>query len=181
MEETDKDLRFLSDGIEDLPQYLSSKNLFWPLGQTATPLTIGNLLFSLRRLLSKFKNDPVYRDFEQKIDQIKASNRALFQQKEQEELSSRAREWGNSVEDWQENGAALSSLRIDLRNRAVLELILADLDSATIKTTLLIETIDDKFEKMTEPGGFIWEEGLEQGFPKEPYWYLWRRPPGRTK
>lgn len=175
MEETDKDLRFLSDGIEDLPQYLSSKNLFWPLGQSATPLTIGNLLFSLRRLLSKSQDSSVYHDLEQKLDQVKASNRALFQQKEQEELGSRVREWANSVDDWQENGADVASLRIDLRNRAVLELILADLESTDIKTTLQIETIDGKFEKMTEPGGFIWEAGLEKGFPREPFWFLWRK------
>lgn len=181
MEETDQDLRYLTSGLEDLPQYLSSNNLFWPLGQISTPLTIGNLLFSLRRLLSNSRDEAAAQVLGRRLDQVRSANRALFQKKEQEEVSARVREWQNSVEDWQENGVDLPSLHTEMRNRVVLELLLSDLERVEIKTNLQIEGADQRFMEMTEAGEFISEKDLEKGFPQEPFWYLWRQPLGRKK
>ncbi|MEA5078847.1 MAG: hypothetical protein VB013_09790 [Anaerolineaceae bacterium] len=181
MEETDKDLRFITTGIEELPQYLSSSNLFWPLGQSATPLTIGNLLFTLRRLQSIPGQSSIVHELERKIEQERASNRALFQKKEQAEFSSRTREWGNSSEEWQENGLDRVTLVTELRNRTILDLLLADLQTASIKESLQIEKTDQFFKELTEPAGFVWEDSLQGVFPAEPFWYLWRAPLGRKK
>lgn len=181
MEETDKDLRFITAGIEELPQYLSSTNLFWPLGQSATPLTIGNLLFTLRRLLSIPGQSSILRELERKIELERASNRALFQKKVQAEFSSRTREWSNSSEEWQENGLDRVTLVTELRNRTILDLLLADLQTVSIKDSLQIDKTDQIFKELTEPAGFVWEENLQDVFPAEPFWYLWRTPLGRKK
>lgn len=178
MEETDNDLRFITAAIEELPQYLSAKNMFWPLSQSATPLTIGNLLFALRRLLSKPGQSSIVRDLERKIDLERTSNRALFQKKEQKEFSSRTREWGSSSEEWQENGLDRGTLGTELRNRTILDLLLADLQNTSITESLQIEKTDQIFKELTEPGGFVWDESLQGVFPAEPFWYLWRMPLG---
>ncbi len=181
MEWFESDHAYINAAIEQIQPYLSSKNLYWPLGQLTTPLTIGNLLFALRRLSSNGDYQDFVEDVNQQLETIRRLNRYLFEQKETQEIKSRIRQWAEALEDWNENGLSLSSLSTEGRNRAIIELIMKDLGRYISDESTFLESVDEKYRSTTTEGDFLWEEDLRSQFPADTFWFLWRKPVRRMR
>lgn len=181
MDWIEREQNYVRMGIEELPQYLSSEPLYWPLSQSITPLTIGNLLFALRRLSVQIGSKSFVQEARLQLDEIRQTKRVHFQKKELQEVGSRIREWSMEGEEWEENGVTPASMKAGLRNRAVLELLLADLDQVSQAEQIKLAGIDRSFENGTEPGPFIWKSEFEAAFTADKFWFLWRKSIGRAK
>lgn len=179
MESIDADQKYVKAAIEQIQLYLSSQNVFWPMGSMPFPLTIGNLLFSLRRLSVSGSSEQLAAEVTSQLEETRKANRALFQQKEKVELKARLREWTANQEEWSEAGLTASVLATEVRNRTIITLLINDLDQDSVTDSLQLDSTDQNFKSITELGNFIWDEELARVFPADEFWFLWRKPGGR--
>lgn len=173
--------RFLEAALPELKDYLFSKELYWPLpavsgiGQLAdfVRLTPGNLLLYKARL--KAKTVPVEEELLlSKLDEICNRWRAHWIQKIEKEIPARLALWNNALTEAQEDGFSLSDYRYQIRLRAMLELLTAELPAMPLAYQKQIQALDQALKEMTFPGRFIWEPEVMQAFPERDYWFLYR-------
>lgn len=178
------DLEYLAVGLEELERYLLSGELFWPLmerpssGGSFLKLTVGNLLFSLKRLeaLDAARNlsrseIAEWEKSARALDAVRRKWQAAWQEKAAREYRSRFRQWANVLRDIKkdfEKQAAYYSHEVRLR-------VLLDLlqpEAGEIEGYEL-EALDAFLKGLLTRSGFIWEVELARGFPEEQYWYLY--------
>ena len=181
MSSRETDLQFVKAGVEDLPAYLLSKELFWPLsapklGYSLPRFTLGGLLAALRRLQG-YADTPAkqaeVRDFEQRVDALRRSRRAAWEAKAAREFGARLRLWQNYLSDLRQapdNHA--DSYAHEVSWRALLELLAAELPALPPEGSALAG-LDSVLKAYWHPGEFIWEPELKSVFPEDPFWYLY--------
>jgi hypothetical protein len=181
------DLNYASAGLNDLKDYLLSKELFWPLGldpslgrSTSPRLTPGNLLFSFARLnayrlgekLDTRQGNELLK-LEREFEALRSKWAVAWEKKVAHEFNSRFRQWGLYLtEVGDDTGAHAPYYRTEVRLRAFLELLR---DALVQKPEVDLSVLDSSLRSYFTPGDFIWDEDLAVGFPREKYWYLWGR------
>jgi len=178
------ELSYLREGANELQKYLMSEELFWPLsatppeGKQAYPrLTLGNLELNLARLrarVNKSKQHPGLWKIDHEIEATREEWRSAWIRKSSWEFRSRIKQWENYINelrrDLDEHSPYYS---YEVRLRVILNLLRGyelEIDNAYLK---LLAGLDTVLRAIFVPNGFVWEDSLSSGFPRDPYWYLW--------
>ncbi len=165
------DVLYLKAALEELEPYLLSTELYWPLGHPSLPrLTLGNLLLTRLRLKARGLLSTAA---EAQLEEQRYRWRVAWEKKARQEFRSRLRLWQNYLEDYSETPCAwASNYPQEVRHRAILELLQADM-ATPLPETLLLKQLDDRLHAVFIPGPFLWEADLQAVFPKETWWYLY--------
>jgi hypothetical protein len=179
----DYELRYVQACLEVLEHYLLSEEVFWPLdarplkGEPEYPqLTLGALLLAKERLAA-YPATP-HQDVEglkvmNELDRISSKWRVAWEKKAEHSFSMRLRMWSDFIHDYQtsphENADRYA---YETRLRAMLGLLLLAGKKPQAEIDLL-RTIDSYLRSVLVAGDFIWETELQNGFPRDTYWYLY--------
>jgi hypothetical protein len=179
------DLNYASTGLNDLKDYLLSRDLFWPLnldpalGTPASPkLTPGNLLFSFARLNAyrmggklDARQESELLKLEREFEAQRRKWAVAWEKKVAHEFDSRFRQWGHYLSEAADNTSAQAPYyATEVRLRVLLELLQ---DELAQKPEADLSTLDGGLRPYFTPGDFLWDEDLAIGFPREKYWYLY--------
>lgn len=181
----EQDLHLIRSGVNDLKDYLLSGELFWPvsisishrMGFSSIRLTPGNLLLAIARLHAQ-ELSPEYTSelaqHEAKFNEVRQAWLAAWRRKEEREVQSRLTMWGNYLKDYREDPARYApDYPWEVRWRVILHLIHTDLAGFPADADEKLRALDALLRASLEPGNFIWSPSLQDGFPSEPYWYLY--------
>lgn len=188
------DLSYLKQGIAELDDYLNSREVFWQLsrkrgsGSDDLPLTIGNLLFCVKKLLGHCCRDQEREEVEQLVVMLHAIRRdrkSAWIIKSAAEFRKRLSSWKANLEEHL-SGAGQTSFPVIVRERVLLELLRTELDNESKTVITLREKLpvmeslisqlnllDQKLKFESTPGKFVWDADLEEIFPPQPNWYLY--------
>lgn len=173
MTSAEKDKAYLEAGIPDLEQYLLSDELYWPVtarGYDLPRLTIGGLLLAKARLEARGERIEALLA---RLDAVRSKWRAAWGTKAGREFRSRFRLWNNYLTDYRQNPEGhADAYPHEVGNRVMLQLLLSELPSAPPEREAL-SRLDSILRASFLPANFIWETGLQPGFPREAYWFLY--------
>ncbi len=178
MSTQEKDQTYFQSGVQELSDYLLSKELYWPLSSSLPRLTIGGLLLAQKRLEARAVSvSPAaqadFLDLESQLDAVRTKWRAAWERKAAREVRARYDLWENYLADYR---AAPERYGVDypqeVRWRAMLHLLLAELPTPPAEGTALT-SLDAALRAAFVPGEFVWETDLENGFPRDEYWFLY--------
>ncbi len=177
------DLGYAQSALEEMESYLLSDEVFWPIsgnppnGGPAYPrLTLGSLLLTERRLkgYDLNPNDEAARSkVISEIERLRSKWRVRWEMKAKRSFSVRQRMWGYFLEEYRSNSQEnAGQYAYAVRLRAILELLREEGGGQTAEIQLL--AVQDKsLRPWLESDGFIWEAEVQNGFPKDKYWYLY--------
>jgi hypothetical protein len=154
---TEKDQKYLTEGVPQLQDYLLSEQLYYPLSLNLPQLTLGGLLLSLKRMGTRASK------FEAQVEAIRSKWRSAWDAKSSREIKARSDLWMNYLSEYRDDPKA--GVRLypqNVRYRAMMSLLGK------------IEDASDVFLKSVfKEGGFVWEEECAPNFPRETFWYLY--------
>jgi len=177
----ESDFQFVQAGIEILPDYLLSKELFWPLsapkfGYSLPRFTLGGMLVAFRRI-DAYADTPAKQaellEFERRVDALRSSRRVAWENKVMHEIRARFNLWQNYLSDLRharENHADAYAHEVNWR--VMLELLMDELPALTPEKAAL-DGLDVVLRNYWHPGGFIWEPELKSAFPEDTFWFLY--------
>ena len=172
MTSPEEDLRFLKEAVPQLQDYLLSNEMYWPLSGSLPRLTPGSLLLTLARLHADSAVDIQRLDAQVAI--VRTKWRAALEKKAARELANRLRLWSQFLSDYIDApDQNLESYRTEVRGRAILQLLLAELPDAPESKALA--DLDDVLRSRLVPGEFLWEPELQSIFPSSDFWFLYGR------
>ena len=204
MNDPEYELRYLKAGIDMLEDYIQSGELYWSIGisaaagQTPYPqMTLGGLLLFFRmanacekarlKLWSNFLED--YRQnaqrqelaqLETKMNDIRTRWRTAWGKKATHAFKARLKLWSNFLEDYRQNADANQDrYAYEVSRRVQLQLLQPDADERYEAEDQLLVSLDQFLKAVLITDGFIWDQELADGFPKDPYWYLYGYLKGR--
>jgi hypothetical protein len=178
------DLAYLSQGLEELETYLLSDVLFWPLsgippsgGQPFQRLTLGGLHLARARLkaqkLRKKENHKIS-NINSRLEQLHHKWRVAWVRKVSWEFRSRINQWENFLNELRRNPKENAAFYgYEVRIRVMLHFLKPEADDVNPEFFNLLEGLDNLLKALLKPDGFIWDERLSDGFPKQNFWYLW--------
>ncbi|MEZ0394962.1 MAG: hypothetical protein ABWK53_00805 [Anaerolineales bacterium] len=172
-----QDWAFFEAGVQELPGYLLSDELFWPLsGPVNLPrLTIGGLLLARARLYGWAAGEDEQSSLQQKAAELEATRqrwRSAWERKAAREVGARFDLWRNYLQEYRAAPAEQAdAYPRQVRWRVMLHLLLAELLETPPQAQALSD-LDHLLRRHFLPGAFVWESELAAAFPAEPYWYL---------
>jgi hypothetical protein len=170
MSSNEEDLRFLKEAVPQLQEYLLSNELYWPLSGSLPRLTPGALLLTLARLGVHAPLET--QKLEAQVETIRTKWRSAWDKKVAREIANRLRLWSQFLSDYvKAPDQNLDSYRTEARGRAILQLLLVELQDAPEKSTLA--NLDGILKSRLVPGEFIWEPDLQAVFPRTSFWFLY--------
>ena len=168
-----KDRVFLQAGIPELSDYLLSKELYWPItarGYQLPRLTIGGVLLAQARLEAAGER---IESLVAQLDGVRLKWRTAWETKAGREVGARCGLWGNYLEDYRQNPYQhADSYPHEVRYRVMLQLLSAELPDVPPEGELLA-ALDSLLQRNFLPGEFVWDAGLQNGFPRDVYWFLY--------
>ena len=178
MHESDsEDQRFLVAVAESLPDYLLSNVLFWPVSGFSQPLTPGNLLFAFKKVAFNSGQDPDHLDDPTliQIEKIKTQYRSAWISKVDQEIRSRLNQWKNTLADISQGDPNALGISAAGRLRTLLTLLMNEDPRLLSAFSTECSVLDSRFRMHTVDAEFIWDAKLAPAFPKEEYWFLYRK------
>ena len=173
MNPIEKDRTYLEAGIPELEDYLLSKELYWPIsarGLSLPRLTIGGILLAQVHLGAHVEQ---IESLMAQLDGVRLKWRAAWETKAGREVWARLRLWSNYLADYRQNPEGQAdAYPQEVRYRVMLHLLLAELPASPLEQGALSQ-LDGVLRANLLAGDFIWEVGLQAGFPREVYWYLY--------
>lgn len=173
MSSIDKDRAYLEEGIPELEEYLLSKELYWPIstrGFSLPRLTIGGILLSKVRL--EAREDRI-ESLVMQLGGVRSKWRVGWETKAGREVQARMRLWSNYLADYRHNPEGHSdAYPHEVRNRVILHLLFKELPEKPQERETLSQ-LDEVLRNTLLSSDFIWDSGLQTGFPIEVYWYLY--------
>jgi hypothetical protein len=182
----DYEKAYLQTCAEELKTYLLSKELFWPTGLRASSamppypeMTLGNMILSQALVNAMAINEADSPDIAgidyivSQIDTVHKRWRVAWEKKAQREFAYRLRQWNTYLNDLRVNyKSSASNYSVQVRQRVLLELV--GRETGDYKGDQLnISSLDNLLRGYFQVGEFLWQKGLAEGFPQEPFWYLW--------
>lgn len=180
----DYEQRYLKAGIEQLEDYLLSKELFWPLGVSAPSgqppypqLTLGNLLLSHQRLQALARTPAQQAELAkagQALEQLRSRWRSAWANKARQEFRQRLTMWRDFLEEYRQSPMAHQDrFRYEISRRVTLELLRPEAETLPDAELELLNSLDLALKALLKPGAFIWPADLAPAFPPDRYWYLY--------
>lgn len=177
MTDTTADLEYFSEGVNDLEEYLLSKEIYWNLPGMPR-LTVGNLLLTRIRLLNKLsdlEDLEKLRQLYSKLEDIKTKWKAAWEFKIKAEIGSRITLWSNYLADYQSDPEEYSrAFSEEVRWRVIIQLLSNEV-SGNFKENSLLKSLDGKLKSILIPGPFIWSTLSLKDFPSDEFWFLYGR------
>lgn len=179
-------LDLLSTYLDELGTYLTSRELFWPIGPAKLKfpkLTIGNLLLAFKTV--EAEQSTLDAAQASRLHQIQtrwnqASTRwaSAISSKAQREMGARLNLWRAYLTDLAEGRGRNSRFPVEVRNRVIFELLapLASIDDAAFALQTAMSALDEHMQALTRPAPFQWEDAVRAGFSSESYPSLYRTP-----
>ncbi len=167
----EEDRSLVTRSAEELDQYLSSQVLLWRIAGLETPLTPGNLLLSMRRLMAVEDTKSI--SPQDRITSLVDTRRAAWVKKAGLDLSMRVNQWDELVEEINRYGSLDASFQYSARARVIIDLLSAETRTIENDLQLRVENADRRLLLMTTTGKFIWDAELREAFPPETYPYLY--------
>jgi hypothetical protein len=182
------DLRFLRASVEQLEAYLLSKELYWPLGIGAPAgepsypqLTLGWLLLAQRRASVTALPGVQEAELERWRVQLEATRvrwRIAWEQKARWELRARLNLWRNFIEEYRAAPEAnYDRYAYEVGRRVMAGLLAKEVGEIPHADEEMLAGLDKILRASLVTGEFIWEAGLQDGFPREEFWFLYGRLP----
>lgn len=187
MPSIDYDLKYLQAGLVDLEGYLLSNELYWPIG--ASPpvgevpyprLTLGNLLLAearlrARRLDSQQKIE--HNRLKERVESNRSQWRVAWGKKASREYSARSRLWRDFLGEYRRSPwANVDRYSYEVTRRVLLQLLEKEAEDVPPEELELLSTLDAFLKAVLIEGPFLWDEELQEAFPKDTYWYLYGAP-----
>ena len=180
------DLRYLRAALDQLENYLLSKDIYRPIGLQAargeTPypqLTLGWLLLTRQRARATAQALAELSELErlsQQLDALRSHWRTAWSNKAQAEFGARLNLWRDFLEDYRHDPAAnLDRYAYEVNRRLLLDLLASEVDHLPDAEQQALAGLDDWLRAVLLPSGFIWEPVLASAFPRPTYWYLYAR------
>ncbi|MBT3240516.1 MAG: hypothetical protein HON98_01360 [Chloroflexi bacterium] len=174
-------INYVQAGAGELKDYLLSKELFWPLqvqttaGQVPYPkLTIGNLLFYMRRAKATILEDSQksqYDQLEHTVKKIHSDWQVAWEEKAKKEYQSRLRQWRIYLGDLnKEESSSAFHYKTKVKIRIFLELLS---ESVPVIQDKELESLDTVLRAHFIAGDFMWELFNSSEFPQEKFWYMY--------
>jgi hypothetical protein len=183
----EKDMVFLKTAVPDLRDYILSADLYWTLRPPArTPggvripqLTIGNLMLSQARLAALAISDAQQDGLAEVSKQIHAVRdewRANWEKKAAREFGSRLNLWQQYLRELRgDPGKHSAYYPQEVRARAILRLLRPEAGTNTLSAEEeQLAMMDQILRGVSQEGPFVWDSTLENGFPQEGFWFLYR-------
>ena len=173
MTSVEKDKAYLEAGIPELEHYLLSDELYWPVsarGYDLPRLTIGGILLAKKRLEARGERIEA---LPARLDAARSKWRVAWETKAGREVHARFGLWNNYLTDYRHNPEGhADAYPHEVSYRVMLQLLLVELPSAPPEREALFQ-LDNMLRQSFASGDFIWEAGLQPGFPREEYWFLY--------
>lgn len=176
MQKIDEDRAFLISALRELPDFLLSKDIYWPVdaqprGQKTSRLpqmSLGNVRLASARLRGRDA------DLVAGIDHLFDKWRSTWAKKAALEYSNRLKLWEGLLEELIDDPSE-AIYRYQIRTRVILELLLADLLKEPPQHELdLLAGLDARLRAESIESEFIWAGEIQATFPPERFWYLYR-------
>lgn len=108
------------------------------------------------------------------MDDVRDRWRVAWERKAGRGFQARLRLWNSFLEDYRENpNANADRYRYEVERRVMLHLLMDEAEAIPEAEMDLLKDLDKVVRSALAPGDFIWGPELENGFPQEPYWYLY--------
>jgi hypothetical protein len=181
--EYESDLLFLHEALPDLQEYILSSEIYWRLAVGSSrnklpQLTIGNLALSLARLEAAAQTGEMKAEFDQlkqQIQQLRSAWLANWRVKGGREFGARLNLWQQYMHELRgDPSGQWVFYSTEVRKRAILTLLNVG-DHADISGTQndQLAMLDQILRGLTQPGPFVWEKELSDGFPEDTFWFLY--------
>jgi hypothetical protein len=186
------DRRYLQAALELMERYLLSNEIFWPLGATPPKgepdypqMTLDGVLLARARLSARPKTADQQDQVGKVISDLeyqRSRHRVAWERKARECYRVRMRMWGDFLQEYRDNpGDNTDRYAYEVRLRVMLNLLKPEIGSQNAAEVKLLIGLDKILKGMLVDGGFIWDEGIEAGFPRDEYWYLYGSLPRLAK
>jgi hypothetical protein len=169
MTSAEQDIRFLTEGLPQLQDYLLSNELYWPLSNSLPRLTPGSVLLTLERLDVTRPDEA--RKFRAELEPMRARWRVAWEKKAAREMVNRLRLWSQYLSDYQNDPVSAGSYPTEVRGRTILQLLLPEVPEAPEKAVLA--ELDAMLKARLVFGEFAWEADLQEVFPMTDFWFLY--------
>ncbi|MCW5873813.1 MAG: hypothetical protein KIS88_04130 [Anaerolineales bacterium] len=156
--------RFLTDGLQQLPAYLQSDEVFWPM-ERDPQLTLGNLLLAAATLDAEGKLRPVDASA---LANVKKEWGVAWKKKAEREFTARLRQWSHYLAELADNPKQHALYYAsEVRPRVLLQL-LGEAPELADK----VDALDAALRPLVQPADFLWDAKLADAFPAPEYWFL---------
>jgi hypothetical protein len=179
------DLGYLKAGTGELEDYLLSNQLYWTLGTPSPPgepvfpqLTLGTLLLVIKRLEPQIDemDKNIFADWLGKLKKIEHQWQSAWIQKASREFHARLNLWRNYLEDYRNHPKEdYDRYAHEVSRRVVIDLLRPYLEKSSTHDDQILVGLDETLRENFVRSIFIWEKGIERGFPIAHYWYLYGR------
>jgi hypothetical protein len=167
----EQDLAYFRAGIEDLQDYLLSKELYWPLSGDMPRLTLGGLLLALYRIRARQQRN--IQDLTRQLNEVHAKWRVAWENKAIREIHARLDLWRNYLLDYRADpDEYANAYPHEVQYRTMVDLLAEELPS-TVRELDPLVSLDRILKGYFVPGLFVWETGLASSFPRDEYWFLY--------
>lgn len=178
-------LESLTDSLENLENFLHSKQVFWSRGSLSS-LSLGGMYWD-RLALSAVRDrleSGARRQFdrlERELDRVADRWRVAWEHKAADESRSRLNLWRAYLSDLAERRTEALNYTNEVRNRLLagylIEQAAGHAGAAALQSEL--QSLDARLSGQFERGEFVWEPELAEVLPEQAYWYLYGRPKSR--
>ncbi len=172
------DLGYVRTGIQELEDYLLSRELFWPLsgGKDPPRLTLGGLLLSCVRLQARatsLKKAADLHQMELALGEIRVKWPAAWERKATQEVQARTGLWRDYLRDYQQSPDQPADVYPhEVHGRVMLHLLEKEFKNP-LPDFGILDVLDQVVKAAWLPGAFIWDRDLVHGFPEAEYWFLY--------
>lgn len=181
MQTIDEERAYLEAVLPELPDFLLSKDIYWPAGPRITgpsrsqfaQLSLGNIRLAEARLVAGSSLE-LHADLIAAIDQLNNRWRSNWSKKAALEFSSRLRMWKDRLEELLRDPST-AYYRYEVRLRVILALLADDLLAGIpLQEQEYLAGLDARLKSASVKAGFIWDPVQQAGFAEETHWYLYR-------
>lgn len=178
----DRDLAYLRLAVPDLEDFVLSNDLFWPLPGGAASLTspgmnqlsLGGVLLCRARVAGL--NQGQVGDLFRRLEAVRERWRSNWEKKATREFRSRVELWEKALEELLDPAkGAFSAYPSQVQLRAMLELLGREFDASAMPEAEVLRELDRRLKAGTQDGPFVWESPLQDAFPAEIFWFLYRQ------
>lgn len=171
--------------LAELEPYLLSPELFWPISSRnrTTPqdrLTVGNLLLCLDQLKASGElSDPGFttrlRKSEITWQTAHEKWKSVIAKKASTEIGSRLNLWRMYLFDLEEGQGSAFDYHHEVRNRVIVERLIKLISDREFWDKD-VKAVDNLLRSLVVPADFIWSSSLRAAYPRDLYWFLYRKP-----
>jgi len=181
VQSVDVDRVFLENSLIELPDFILSKEIYWPIGiqgsrQIASKLpqlSLGNIRLASARLVAG-QNASEDAHLISAIDQVFTKWRSNWAKKAALEYASRLNLWKDRLAELISDPSQ-AIYRYEIRLRVILDFLKEDLLLEPPRPQgELLAGLDARLQAATIASDFIWDSEIQDGFPPERFWYLYR-------